>query len=255
MRLSKADKLAAAGAVAPVIRQRAGVGGRRVILTDAAGRPVRESTDVDVAKSLLARADIEFSVVPGKRPEWVRCKLCGEPVRQPNRGKVRTVCARKASTCVGCGKRLTPRSGDCRSGDRCAACIVAQAKCNNRRPRRRSPVAHVTLNCGRCGAPITRRSRTGRCATCARRDVISSVRGNISAEKRSEAARRANATRRASNAPDAERIRAAIEAHGGNVSAAAAALGVPRTTLKRHAAALTIPRNRKPGPARKSGIV
>lgn len=114
---SLAEKLAVAGAVAPVLRQRASKG-RKVILTDANGKPVKEATDVDVAMGLLRRADIDFSVQPGERPKWVRCRLCGLPVEVKSMGIVRRRCIRKGS-CVDCGRPLSPRSGDCQSGPRC----------------------------------------------------------------------------------------------------------------------------------------
>lgn len=77
-KLCKAEKLRLAGEVAPSLRRRAP---RKVILVDDAGKPVREATDVEVGKGVLARLGIEIAVQPGQRPEWILCADCGRPVR------------------------------------------------------------------------------------------------------------------------------------------------------------------------------
>jgi len=57
--LTKAERLAIGGAVAPIVRRRADAP-RKVTLVDKNGQPVGVTTDVEVAKSLLARSGIEF---------------------------------------------------------------------------------------------------------------------------------------------------------------------------------------------------
>lgn len=89
--LTKAERLAIGGAVAPIVR-RAADAPRRVTIINKDGSPVGVTDSVNVAQSMLARADIEFSVQEGKRPEWVKCKTCGAPVKVGKGGRARDVC-------------------------------------------------------------------------------------------------------------------------------------------------------------------
>lgn len=89
--LSKADRLAIGGTVAPVVRRQAEKP-RVVTVVGKDGQPVRQTTHVEVAKSVLARAEIEFSVQPGKRPEFIVCEVCGRPVKVPQKGRVPVRC-------------------------------------------------------------------------------------------------------------------------------------------------------------------
>ena len=89
--LSKADRLAIGGAVAPAVRRQAGAP-RVVTVVGKDGQPVRQTTAVEVAKSVLARADVEFSVQEGKRPAYVVCAMCGRAVPVPVKGRVPSMC-------------------------------------------------------------------------------------------------------------------------------------------------------------------
>ena len=53
--------------------------------------PVGVTSTVEVAKSLLRRSEIEFSV-EGKRPALVHCGSCGRPIVIPRRGRIRRWC-------------------------------------------------------------------------------------------------------------------------------------------------------------------
>ena len=91
--LTKAERLAIGGAVAPIVR-RAADAPRRVTVVGKDGKPVGETTSVEVAKAVLARSEIEFSVQPGKRPEFADCADCGSPYSMPVRGPVSKYCPR-----------------------------------------------------------------------------------------------------------------------------------------------------------------
>ena len=116
--LTKAERLAIGGAVAPAVRRQAAAP-RKVTVVDKDGRPVRETTSVEVAKAVLARSEIEFSVQEGKRPEWVTCKTCGSPVKVRTSGTVPTQCRQGTHVC-GCGAPI--RSPGCGFGRKCVAC-------------------------------------------------------------------------------------------------------------------------------------
>lgn len=117
--LAKVERLAIAGKVAPVLRGRAGAP-RKVTLVGKDGKPTGTTTDIEVAQSLLARSEIEFSVQDGKRPAFVNCKTCGRPVKVQKRGKVPTVC--KPMGCSNCGGRVKGRAGECSADVLCAVC-------------------------------------------------------------------------------------------------------------------------------------
>ena len=119
--LSKADRLAIGGAVAPAVRRQADAP-RVVTVVGKDGQPVRQTTAVEVAKSVLARADVEFSVQEGKRPEWVKCKTCGAPVKVPIKGKLPMKCRGGTHRCP-CGK-LIRTAGACRLGGLCKSCTA-----------------------------------------------------------------------------------------------------------------------------------
>lgn len=91
--LSKAERLAIGGAVAPIVRT---ARARRITLVDKEGKPSGATTSIEVAKSLLARCEIEFSVQPGQRPEFVTCKRCGRPVKVGDNGRIVTRCRSRA---------------------------------------------------------------------------------------------------------------------------------------------------------------
>lgn len=118
--LSKAERLAIGAAVAAPVRQQAKAP-RKVTLVGKDGKPVGTTTSTEVAKSLLARSEIEFSVQEGKRPRFVTCDVCGLPVKVPANGKVpkrHKVVAKKCK----CGKRVQRAAGSCAIGEWCPEC-------------------------------------------------------------------------------------------------------------------------------------
>lgn len=120
-KMSAAERLALAGAVAPTLRRKAGAG-RRVTVVDREGKPVRVTDDVEIAKGLLARSAIEFSIVNGKRPIFVNCKTCGRPIRTSSRGTTpRTVCRQRTHKCQ-CGALIVGQDGTCGFGKLCRRC-------------------------------------------------------------------------------------------------------------------------------------
>lgn len=113
-RMTKANRLALAGVVAPVLRsQDARTARRRVKVYDrATGEVVREISLVEAQKGLLATAKIELEVQPDERPTHVSCELCGR-VLPVEKGRVppkacRSGCDRQ-QTCAGWG----PTEGLC----------------------------------------------------------------------------------------------------------------------------------------------
>jgi len=161
--LSKADRLAIGGAVAPAVRQQAEGPARAVTVVDKDGRPVRKTTAVEVTKAVLARSDIEFSVQDGKRPKWVKCETCGAPVRANKKGRIRVVCRGGTYKCA-CGKPIDPNnfSGKCGRGKSCGMCEWACAQ-QRGRTQARWEGKRVVYLCA-CGA---RKQRTAlRCRAC-----------------------------------------------------------------------------------------
>ena len=90
-----ADRLRAAGEVAPVLRAKAPR--RTVKLVGADGQVTRAITNVDLLDALAVRADIEITVVD-KRPKVVRCVDCRAPVAVKPTGPL-------PRYCVECAKR------------------------------------------------------------------------------------------------------------------------------------------------------
>lgn len=125
-KLSKVERIAIGGAVAPIVRRAADLP-RKVTLVGKDGKPVGVTTSTEVAMSLLARSEIEFSVQEGKRPAYVKCKTCGRPVKVPKFGTIK-YCVPRTHHCVDCGKPLM-RRGMCQSGKRCLRC-TSREKCN-----------------------------------------------------------------------------------------------------------------------------
>lgn len=112
--MRKIDRLNVAGAVAPMLRQRAGAG-RKITVVDKDGRPVRVTDDVEVAKSLLARADVEFDVQPNKSHPLRKCKECDLPfVFVGKKGGARRLCEKCRNarvTCRECGGPVPRAAG------------------------------------------------------------------------------------------------------------------------------------------------
>lgn len=116
--LSKAERLAIGAAVAAPVRQQAKAP-RKVTLVDKDGKPVGVTTSTEVATNLLRRSEIEFSVQPGKRPEFVNCKTCGRPVKVPRFGTLPKTCRAGTHRCA-CGELL--KGPGCRLGRSCEQC-------------------------------------------------------------------------------------------------------------------------------------
>ncbi len=118
-KLSKAERLAIGSAVAATVRQQAKAP-RVVHLVDKDGKPVGITTSTEVAKSLLARSEIEFSVQMGTRPQYVTCKDCGWPIKITSQNTP-TRCRKRTHKCR-CGAVLVGRNGRCMRGVLCLRC-------------------------------------------------------------------------------------------------------------------------------------
>lgn len=195
--LTKADRLAIGGAVAPVVRRQAAAP-RRVTLVDKDGKPVRETTSVEVAKAMLARSEIEFSVQEGKRPEWVNCKTCGTPVKVHAKGGIPTVCRSGTYKCQ-CGASLTAKKcGNGRSCRRCTARAMITAQCAELTQAERSARARAAAT----SIPKEQRSARARAISDAkgaawRHEIAKIGNARLTPEQRSERMHRAWQTRRA----------------------------------------------------------
>jgi hypothetical protein len=157
--LTKADRLAIGGAVAPAVRRQAATP-RKVTLVGKDGKPTGQTTSVEVAKSLLARAEIEFSVQEGERPEWVKCRRCEQPVKVRPYGSLPVQCPTGTYACP-CGAPI--KSYGCGFGKRCQ-------DCNRRDPQRTVDTAKISA-------------------------AIKAYYASLSPEERSERARRASMSR------------------------------------------------------------
>ena len=136
-KLSKVERLAIGTAVAGPVRQQAKAP-RKVTLVGKDGAPVGVTDSVEVAKSLLARSEIEFSVQDGKRPDVIVCRNCKVPFRRPpGKGGARACwcqqCKKKHSVCNRCGvpvkfKPRLRRSHGVLVPPRCRECMVADMR-------------------------------------------------------------------------------------------------------------------------------
>lgn len=80
--LSTVDRLNIASGAAPILRRRSRAV-RKLRVVDANGKTLRVVDDVEIAKAVLARADIEFSMFG--QSALARCKRCGMPFERPKR--------------------------------------------------------------------------------------------------------------------------------------------------------------------------
>jgi hypothetical protein len=162
--LSKAQRLAIAGIVAPHLR--AARKPRIITTTDAEGRPVRTITDVELAQTMLRRADIELST---DAPGGVRaCELCKVLFPAPAVNAKRCYACR-LGRCVDCAVPIT----DSRAR-RCRPCADKE-RWSGRAPRApRAPCAKcgtdlwsVRKSVMRKKCPACPRPPTPVCVTCA----------------------------------------------------------------------------------------
>jgi hypothetical protein len=194
IKLSKARRLAIAGAVAPSLR--AGGSKRKIVTVDTEGNPVRTLTAGEVALGLLKRADIELSteaVAGGTRScagcsipfttratnarfcdacKRGRCGICGEPCGCKRRylqaikeGRIPRcrACANALRrlpdlNCVGCDKALSHKASLAHrlkgSTPRCRECFVAESR------------AAQSRTCVECAGEIKGFPRKGKCHRC-----------------------------------------------------------------------------------------
>ena len=90
--LNKAERLALAGAVAPVLRDGAAKAkARRVKIVGKDGKVVRVGTLAEVQEGLLAAKKIELEVEDGVRPKEILC-ACGAVRKVPKKGVLPKQC-------------------------------------------------------------------------------------------------------------------------------------------------------------------
>lgn len=229
--LAKVERLAIAGEVAPVLRRRAGAP-RKVTLVGKDGKPTGITTDVEVAKSLLARSEIEFSVQDGKRPEFVKCVDCGLPVKVSKKGPIPRKCLAKTHRCK-CG-RPVGSSGVCGFGRMCSSCNA-----------RHYAVLARTVAKSTGALAKRRRFSDAQLREVAATGVHARAAARALGVEESVVRKRALGIgitfpdgRRTCELPPRERVVTALVAANGNVTEAARLFGIGRMVLERHVDAL-----------------
>ncbi len=151
-KLTKAEKLALVGAVAPTLRENADrAKARRVALVDKDGNVTGYTTLLEAQKSLLKRHALEIEVQPGEKPKAVPCKRCGLPAPVPKVGRPPQFCVNcKSARCARChaplkkGATLPWKNARRKSAPKCAACVAAEVK-------------ERAVQCVDCGCPVGRK--------------------------------------------------------------------------------------------------
>lgn len=177
-KMTKVERLALAGAVAPALRGAAGVtASRRVTLVGPDGNVVGYTTLLEVQKALLARHALEIEVQPDERPREIICERCGLPT------KVRCLNAKRTTRCESC---TFLRCADCEVDlprNYSAPSMMARIKsgaplrCRECAKQARARVRQPLPECADCKKTLSRTAewqhrvrykRTGplRCAVC-----------------------------------------------------------------------------------------
>lgn len=125
---NKAERLALAGQIAPVLRdQTPGAIARRVARVDSNGNVVGYTTIGEVQASLLRRQKIELAFEEGVRPTEVPCERCGAPVAVRPTGRIPKVHAAckigHCSICLAETSRGKSRCGTCVARIRDRLCV------------------------------------------------------------------------------------------------------------------------------------
>lgn len=149
--LTKAQRLAIGGAVAPVVRRQAAAP-RKVTVVDKDGRPVRETTHVEVAKAVLARSEIEFSVQEGTKTTLRKCS-CGVPfIPKARAARWCNSCRERFYVCDTCGDRVSDSTAsDAAKADRSPRCKPCRRLNSTRQVAQAARSATVPCQ---CGAPL-----------------------------------------------------------------------------------------------------
>lgn len=169
-KLNRAERLAAAGAVAPTLRnQDEKARSRRVARIDSDGNVVGYTTLEEVQKALIRRDLVEFDVSGGERPSRLVCPECGSVMLAKRKGKERSRCdACTHPRCLGCGVRARSiKPAGTRDSYQCNACVL-----KDRRSAAKEPTFAVCADCGADKA----RSSSQRCRDCASRAMRETVR-------------------------------------------------------------------------------
>lgn len=150
-KMTKAERLSVAGAVAPTLRSQSERTRTRVVKVydQATGEVVRHATLADVQRGILETAKIELDVADGKKKTKDVCRSCGGLMFMPKRGKPRLRCdACKFPPCRGCGVRPKQRSRGARAEHGyCRACACSRG--HLRTPENLIPHGGV-LRCRTC---------------------------------------------------------------------------------------------------------
>jgi hypothetical protein len=129
---NKAERLAVASAVAPLLRSQGERAlARRVARVDKDGKVVGYTTLAEVQKSLLRRREIELETVKGVRPKAVICENCGKdvPVKRKG-GRLPTMCETKG----GCFRQKQCARPKCRNKPTKSAFVPHCVRARNGEP-------------------------------------------------------------------------------------------------------------------------
>lgn len=108
---TRAERLAIAGVIAPVVRgQSEQAAARRIYRVDAEGKVVGVTTLAAVQNAVLLAHRLEFDVLDGVRPDTTFCEKCGLPIKPlRNSGKLPKRCRHGE----GCAKHTKCAGADC----------------------------------------------------------------------------------------------------------------------------------------------
>ena len=137
LKLNRAQRLALAGKLAPTARSLAPK--RKIHVTNAQGEVVRVISDQDLAKGLLARADVELSTLPGEIRKSMLCQVCAKVILSPQPRQKR--CSQCSHGVCACGMPLTNIRGK-----QCMPCFRARRKAE---AEAKYQAAKRTCACGR----------------------------------------------------------------------------------------------------------
>jgi hypothetical protein len=186
-KLELTDRLRIGTIVAAPIRARANNGrARKITVVDKDGNAIKTITDVELAKSVLARADIEFSVEEGeKRLEGI-CVVCALLFIRPKGKKALRCPSCKNPKCRECGKQMSRKATDpvkikkrmyalplCRDCWRLSRTIDLMGQkfgdlvvVSFVGPRKKSKIWDCQCSCGRKSEVSTRSLMSGHTKTC-----------------------------------------------------------------------------------------
>ncbi len=164
-KMSKAERLALAGAVAPEMRRDAERLQRRKVIkyNQQTEEVTGYTTGAEALKGVLRAIGIEFDVT-GKRPKMAICTRCGKPRKVKPNAPVPKLCLDCVTPpCVDCGTKCRPQAGYGVGGKKNLRCNPCAWKAR----RNRVPCATCGKELGQAAAyRAQHEGYTPRCRAC-----------------------------------------------------------------------------------------